>query len=674
MQRNLKKDFSIIIFLAAGIPVIVVSFLLYFWNQSHQNAIKLEIEEKNKNMTMSLRESFVISSLLLENFHQSNEFLDFIQSPKLNQRHFSNLIFSKVSELKRVFPFIDRVIVFDHEKKIIFPEGEKMSFPSQDGFVLEGEKIILRSTIMLDEQYQVSGHTSGAAFMVMVMDKSELLSKHSSIKDIRSIPNDLDLQKFRLDFHSNLEQRSNLAAIFLAFFAISILFSVLSLVLFKKWFFNPVKELTKSILDKGSNGAIKVESKKHELLILKETIERYSEIISDRVKEKTIVESAQFLAHDLARPFTLMLSMLNILEKSEENQMQQIVKEFIPDVQDSIKKMRSMLSDLMGIGNEVVLNLSPISSKTLIYENLCELLRYQNNANISFEYDLSDQYELHIDHIQCNRVFLNIIENALQAMNYQGKIWFRTKNINVDGLKFIEFCIGNSNSHINSNNLENVFKTFFTKGKKMGTGLGLSISKKIINAHGGKIWCNSAENGVGFYFTLPCNQSISVDTLILPASVDEIRCMNVKKADSDSNVIKILSGGKQTVVFVDDELLYLEYLEFIVKELPLEYLEKVKIHKFQKITESLSTQILELHPTLVILDIDLKHMTMDGYDIARQLRSDGYQNIICMHSNRNMQSEKDQNQDIEIEYFVEKPMNTEMLVLILEVHAENDVK
>ena len=108
-----------------------------------------------------------------------------------------------------------------------------------------------------------------------------------------------------------------------------------------------------------------------------------------------------------------------------------------------------------------------------------------------------------------DRVFSNIITNAIEAMNFRGNIWIQTKEILIEKISFVEFGIGNDNSYIPKEELQNIFKEFFTRNKKSGTGLGLAIAEKMIKAHGGNIWCISKKNEkyptgkVEFRFTIP---------------------------------------------------------------------------------------------------------------------------------------------------------------------------
>ena len=73
----------------------------------------------------------------------------------------------------------------------------------------------------------------------------------------------------------------------------------------------------------------------------------------------------------------------------------------------------------------------------------------------------------------------------------------------------VQVDIIDSGIGIPSQDLPNIFSDFFCAGNipTKGTGLGLSIAKRIVEAHGGKIWCESpcveTNNGSRFTFVLP---------------------------------------------------------------------------------------------------------------------------------------------------------------------------
>jgi signal transduction histidine kinase len=106
-------------------------------------------------------------------------------------------------------------------------------------------------------------------------------------------------------------------------------------------------------------------------------------------------------------------------------------------------------------------------------------------------------------------VISNIVGNAYQALKMNGKIWIRTREVFADEKPFVEITIGNNGPQIATSDLPKLFDSFFTRGKDGGTGLGLAIAQKVVNAHGGKIWCESGASNdfpggyVEFKFTLP---------------------------------------------------------------------------------------------------------------------------------------------------------------------------
>lgn len=105
---------------------------------------------------------------------------------------------------------------------------------------------------------------------------------------------------------------------------------------------------------------------------------------------------------------------------------------------------------------------------------------------------------------QINQVLMNIISNALQAINGSGQIWISTFPIRASNDKAgrVQISIQDSGAGMTSEVLEKIFEPFFTtKGVGQGTGLGLSISYGIIQNHGGEIQVRS-EKGIGTEFTL----------------------------------------------------------------------------------------------------------------------------------------------------------------------------
>lgn len=105
---------------------------------------------------------------------------------------------------------------------------------------------------------------------------------------------------------------------------------------------------------------------------------------------------------------------------------------------------------------------------------------------------------------QINQVLMNILSNALQAMEGGGNIWISTTPLKgyADKKGRVKISIQDSGKGMTAETLEKIFDPFFTtKGVGQGTGLGLSISYGIVQNHGGEILVRS-EVGVGTEFTI----------------------------------------------------------------------------------------------------------------------------------------------------------------------------
>lgn len=142
-----------------------------------------------------------------------------------------------------------------------------------------------------------------------------------------------------------------------------------------------------------------------------------------------------------------------------------------------------------------------------ILENALTMLynQYKKRIEITKEYSdtppviLAKEGELH-------QVFLNILINAIQAIESEGTITVKTQ-INSNG---VSVYIKDSGVGIQPEFINKIFDPFFTtKDPGKGTGLGLSITKRIIQEHKGTIHCYSEpDKGTEFVITLPQIQEV----------------------------------------------------------------------------------------------------------------------------------------------------------------------
>jgi two-component system phosphate regulon sensor histidine kinase PhoR len=112
------------------------------------------------------------------------------------------------------------------------------------------------------------------------------------------------------------------------------------------------------------------------------------------------------------------------------------------------------------------------------------------------------------DEDRIEQVLVNIIHNAIKFTPSGGKIVISTKRDNNN----IMVSVTDTGIGIPADDLPRIFERFYKADKSRsggGTGLGLAIARRIVEAHGGKIWAESVQGkGATFTFTLPVAQKI----------------------------------------------------------------------------------------------------------------------------------------------------------------------
>lgn len=123
-------------------------------------------------------------------------------------------------------------------------------------------------------------------------------------------------------------------------------------------------------------------------------------------------------------------------------------------------------------------------------------------SNISLVREYGDIPDAYIDPDQMRQVFLNLLNNASDAIEDSGTVTLRTE---YDGAGFITITISDTGKGIYPEDAEKIFNPFYTtKEYGRGTGLGLSVSKDIIESFKGTISVKSTPGeGSSFIISLP---------------------------------------------------------------------------------------------------------------------------------------------------------------------------
>jgi PAS domain S-box-containing protein len=113
----------------------------------------------------------------------------------------------------------------------------------------------------------------------------------------------------------------------------------------------------------------------------------------------------------------------------------------------------------------------------------------------------ADTPKILVDRVQLQQVFMNLMLNAIEAMQDSGGELMITARPNPEDQIIVS--ISDTGVGLPTENAERIFDAFHTT-KPEGTGMGLAITRSIVESHGGRVWATANEGpGATFHFTLP---------------------------------------------------------------------------------------------------------------------------------------------------------------------------
>jgi two-component system phosphate regulon sensor histidine kinase PhoR len=222
------------------------------------------------------------------------------------------------------------------------------------------------------------------------------------------------------------------------------------------------------------------------------------------------------ISHELRTPVTSLQLLAETLNDDVLND-RALVTDLVNKARSQIDLLKQLTDELMDLAliesGQAPIRLVTVFVADLIAEALAPLRPQAERKHISIETQMPPDMEVLADPQAVRKVISNLTHNALEFTPQDGHLTIRAQ-WRSDGAD-VEISIQDTGIGIPAKDLPRIFERFYKVdrartrglGERRGTGLGLAISKHIVEAHGGKIWVESAEGkGSTFYFTLPSGE------------------------------------------------------------------------------------------------------------------------------------------------------------------------
>ena len=210
-------------------------------------------------------------------------------------------------------------------------------------------------------------------------------------------------------------------------------------------------------------------------------------------------EMAATVAHEIRNPLAGIGGFAGLLERDlgPDDPRRNLVKKIV----QGVSSLNKIVSNLLVFTRPMELNLRRVD----FIEWMEDILRYaeleaskeKKDIEIVRDYAFA-KMEVRIDPEKFQQVFLNLIFNAIQAIEGGGKV---TIKADFDERDFLRISVNDDGKGIPKDIVAKIFNPFFTT-KEQGTGLGLAIVQRIVALHGGAITVDSEPGRTRFEICL----------------------------------------------------------------------------------------------------------------------------------------------------------------------------
>lgn len=230
------------------------------------------------------------------------------------------------------------------------------------------------------------------------------------------------------------------------------------------------------------------------------------------------------VAHELNNPLNnISTSMQILLEELDEPDVE-YQRELLTDAEKEVERARDIVRALLEFSRQRAFSIRTVPLRPLVDDTI-KLLKGELPATVNLEVDVPDDIRATVDFRRIQQVLLNLVFNAIQAMEHGGSLTITARK---DGEDEFYIRVADTGKGIPPELLSKIFDPFFSTktGRRRsesespaydgymtheGTGLGLAICHGIVKKHGGRIEVQSTLNeGAAFTVYLPMEKADDV--------------------------------------------------------------------------------------------------------------------------------------------------------------------
>jgi DNA-binding winged helix-turn-helix (wHTH) protein len=206
------------------------------------------------------------------------------------------------------------------------------------------------------------------------------------------------------------------------------------------------------------------------------------------------------VVHDLQNPLATICAGADVLTQPDLTSAN--VKRLAGNIRLAAVRMQGLVSDLMSVvqGDPAVVGVCDL--REVIVAASDSALATKKPGRVQVLFGVPEGILLHLERSPVERVFFNVIENAIEAMPHGGRINICAQN-SIEG---VLITVEDTGPGIPGHVRDRLFHPLVTGGKPEGLGLGLALARQTLRSRGGDIWTEPA-TGARFVIRLPVERA-----------------------------------------------------------------------------------------------------------------------------------------------------------------------